>query len=53
MRLLVQIVLCRLHLFMVKDYHAAHAYHQKHGGYLLSFWKDYVVCGEEYIARMV
>jgi len=25
---------------------------QKHGGYLLSFWKDYVVCGEEYIARI-
>jgi hypothetical protein len=34
------------------DYQKAEAYHQKHGGYLLCFWKDYVVCGKEYIERI-
>lgn len=32
-----------------KDYEVAHAYFIKNGGYLLSFWGDYVVCGKEYI----
>ncbi len=31
------------------NYRQAEAYHQKHGGYLLAFWKDFVVCGKEYI----
>jgi hypothetical protein len=34
------------------DYQRAEAYHLQHGGYLLSFWKDYVVCGKEYINRI-
>jgi len=33
-------------------YPQAEAYHLRHGGYLLSFWDDYVVCGEEYINRI-
>jgi hypothetical protein len=31
------------------DYNEAVAFHKRHGGYLLSFWRDYVVCGQEYI----
>lgn len=32
-----------------KDYQNAELYHQKHGGYLITIWKDFVVCGKEYI----
>lgn len=32
-----------------KQYRTAVEYHQKHGGYLLAFWGDIIVCGEEYI----
>ena len=32
-----------------KQYQPAMEYHQKHGGYLLAFWGDIIVCGEEYI----
>jgi hypothetical protein len=32
------------------DYRQAEIYFQKNGGYLLTFWKDFVVCGKEYIA---
>jgi hypothetical protein len=32
-----------------KDYQKAEAYHLKNGGYLLSIWKDFIVCGNEYI----
>jgi len=32
-----------------KDYQQAETYFQKNGGYLLVFWKDFVVCGKEYI----
>ncbi|MDB5123197.1 MAG: hypothetical protein JWP94_1326 [Mucilaginibacter sp.] len=31
------------------NYDLAAAYHRQHGGYLLCFWKDFVICGEEYI----
>ena len=31
------------------DYDAAEAYHAKHGGCLLSFWADIIVCGDEYV----
>jgi len=31
------------------DYQQAETYFQKNGGYLLTFWKDSVVCGDEYI----
>jgi hypothetical protein len=34
------------------DYPKAAAYHQLHGGYLLAFWKDFVVCGKEYIRSL-
>jgi len=34
------------------DYEKATAYHQQHGGYLIKFWKDFVVCGDEYIASL-
>ena len=30
-------------------YEDADAYHKKHGGYLLQFRKDYIVCQQEYI----
>ena len=30
-------------------YREAELYHTNQGGYLLKFWGDYVVCGEEYI----
>ena len=33
-----------------KNYQQAEIYFRKHGGYLISFWKDIVVCGEEYIS---
>jgi hypothetical protein len=32
-----------------KDYAAAEVYFLQHGGYLLCFWKDFIVCGKEYI----
>ena len=32
------------------DYQKAEIYFRQHGGYLLSFWKDFVVCGKEYIS---
>ncbi len=32
------------------DYLQAEIYFNKHGGYLISFWKDFVVCGKEYIS---
>jgi len=32
------------------DYAKAEIYFNMHGGYLISFWKDYVVCGKEYIS---
>lgn len=35
-----------------KDYAFAEKYFLDHGGYLLCFWKDYIVCGEEYITRL-
>src|SRR6195952_5554344 len=35
-----------------KDYEQAAAYHQQHGGYLIKFWKDFVVCGDEYIRSL-
>lgn len=31
------------------DYQQAETYLEKYGGYLLIFWKDFVVCGKEYI----
>ncbi|MDB5136356.1 MAG: hypothetical protein JWP37_2959 [Mucilaginibacter sp.] len=31
------------------DYEKATAYHQQHDGYLIRFWKDFAVCGDEYI----
>lgn len=31
------------------DYQKAENYLLKHGGYLITFWKDYIVCGDEYI----
>ncbi|QQX76017.1 MULTISPECIES: hypothetical protein [Aequorivita] len=31
------------------SYSEAKKYHTKYGGYLLQFWADYVVCGNEYI----
>ena len=31
------------------NYDAAKAYQNKHRGYLLRFWEDYIVCGTEYI----
>lgn len=31
------------------DYDQAQAYFSRHGGYLLSFWNDIIVCGSEYI----
>lgn len=31
------------------NYPEALRYFEKHGGFLLSFWKDFVVCGPEYI----
>lgn len=31
------------------NYPQAEIYFKKHGGYLLSFWRDFVVCGKEYI----
>ena len=33
-----------------KNYQPAEIYFRKHGGYLISFWKDIAVCGEEYIS---
>lgn len=30
-------------------YEQAAAYQAQHGGYLLRFWKDHIVCGKEYI----
>lgn len=35
-----------------RDYAAAEQYLNQHRGYLLSFWKDFVVCGKEYIAHI-
>ncbi len=32
-----------------RDYEAAKQYQDRHQGYLLAFWKDFVVCGKEYI----
>lgn len=32
-----------------KDYQQAETYHRKNGGYLITIWKDYAVCGKEYI----
>lgn len=32
-----------------KDYPDAHTYHRRNGGYLIKFWSDIVVCGDEYI----
>ncbi|MBK6264840.1 hypothetical protein JKA74_07315 [Marivirga sp. S37H4] len=32
-----------------KNYSDAEEYFKKNGGYLLTFWRDYVVCGNEYI----
>ncbi|AXY75530.1 hypothetical protein D3H65_16770 [Paraflavitalea soli] len=32
-----------------RDYGTAEAYFKQHGGFLLAFWKDIVVCGKEYI----
>jgi hypothetical protein len=32
-----------------RDYFSAEAYFKQHGGFLLAFWKDFVVCGKEYI----
>jgi len=32
-----------------KTYPETLNYHKQHGGYLLQFWKDYVICGHEYI----
>ena len=32
-----------------KEYQQAETYFQKNGGYLLVVWKDFVVCGKEYI----
>lgn len=32
-----------------KNYTEASEYHNKYGGYLLQFWADYVICGNEYI----
>ena len=32
-----------------KKYPDAEKYLNKHGGYLLTFWKDFIVCGKEYI----
>ncbi|MCO5934921.1 hypothetical protein NAF17_05165 [Mucilaginibacter sp. RB4R14] len=34
------------------DYKRAAVYHQQHSGYLLKFWNDFVVCGDEYIASL-
>jgi hypothetical protein len=34
------------------DYEKAAAYHQQYGGYLIKFWKDFVVCGDEYITSL-
>ena len=31
------------------DYAKAEIYFNRHGGYLICFWKDFVVCGKEYI----
>ena len=31
------------------DYPSATKYQQKNGGYLLAFWDDIIICGEEYI----
>ena len=31
------------------NYQQAETYFQKNGGYLLTFWKDFVVCGREYV----
>ncbi|MEQ9263467.1 MAG: hypothetical protein RLP14_09925 [Owenweeksia sp.] len=33
-------------------YTPALQYHKNHGGYLLRFWGDYVICGQEYINRL-
>jgi hypothetical protein len=30
-------------------YEQASLYYKQHGGYLLTFWNDYIVCGKEYI----
>ncbi len=35
-----------------KSYPEARDFHLTHGGYLLRFWGDYVVCGEEYIRSL-
>lgn len=35
-----------------KSYKPAYQYHKAHGGYLLRFWGDYVICGQEYINRL-
>lgn len=32
-----------------KDYDQAKNYQEKNNGYLLRFWSDYIVCGDEYI----
>lgn len=32
-----------------KEYAPAETYFRQHGGYLLCFWKDFIVCGKEYI----
>jgi hypothetical protein len=34
------------------DYGKAATFHQQHGGYLIRFWKDFAVCGDEYITAL-
>jgi hypothetical protein len=34
------------------DFDRAEAYHKKYGGFLLGFWEDIIVCGDEYIAQI-
>jgi hypothetical protein len=34
------------------NYPEAEKYLNRHGGYLLTFWKDFVVCGKEYIGGL-
>lgn len=32
------------------NYESAANYHKQHGGFLISFWKDFAICGNEYIS---
>jgi hypothetical protein len=34
------------------NYQQAETYFKEHGGYLLMFWNDFVVCGKEYISSI-